>query len=152
MLQLDGEAKPLKIEVSYRNKNIEKANVKNVNGINVYSIDQLAIMKAMAYMGRDRARDLFDLAFICDKYFDELSSSTIDVVKEAVGRKGIEQYDFIMHTDPQATLINAKDFVLEMFLNMFDKLDLINEEEHNVETEYKFPQKENNGMDNTCVR
>ena len=70
--------------------------IKKINGFHVYSIDYLAMMKSMAYIGRDRIRDLFDLSFICDKYFEELTSATIGVIKEAVGRKGIEQFDFLL--------------------------------------------------------
>ena len=147
----DGE-KPLKIEVSYRNKIIDKTNVKKVNGINVYSIDQLAMMKAIAYMGRDRVRDLYDLSFICNKYYDELSPQTVALIKESVGKKGIEQYDFVMQTDSDAASMKNNDAVMDMFLNMFDKLDLLSEKEHDVETVYNVPRKNNDGKDNANVR
>ena len=56
--------KPLKIEVSYRNQQISERDWQIVGGIKVYSIDALARMKANAYNGPDKIRDLYDLSFI----------------------------------------------------------------------------------------
>ncbi len=67
---------PLKIEVSYRNKNLDLEEASKdwtqISGIKVYGIDALARMKAMAYQGRDKIRDLYDLSFIVNNFFEAI--------------------------------------------------------------------------------
>ena len=58
IIDYGNDVHPLKIEVSYRNKNLglEEASKDwtQIHGIKVYGIDALARMKAMAYQGRDK--------------------------------------------------------------------------------------------------
>lgn len=126
-------SKPLKVEISYRKKNIRKDEVTQINGINVYNINQLAIMKANAYTGRDKIRDFYDICFICNNYWDELDNSVKAIVRTALEYKGLEQYEYIIK-DQYDELIN-NDKLLEDFLIVCDKLDLLTEniEEQNEE-------------------
>jgi len=55
------EGKPLKIEASFRRKEIPKEETDRINGILVYRIEPLCVMKVNAYAGRDKIRDLFDV-------------------------------------------------------------------------------------------
>lgn len=66
MLHYKGsENSPLKIEISYRQSDvIEEKDVVVTDGIRVYTIEKLAMLKAEAFLNRMKARDVFDVAFI----------------------------------------------------------------------------------------
>ncbi|MBQ8697445.1 MAG: nucleotidyl transferase AbiEii/AbiGii toxin family protein, partial [Schwartzia sp.] len=115
--------KPLKVEISYRNKNISPDLYQEVDGIQVYTIDRLAQLKAGAYQGREKIRDLYDICFICNKHYYELGEATINQIKDAVLYKGFDYFDYIVETQPDP-LIN-KDKLADSYLRMFDKLDLL---------------------------
>ena len=68
--------KPLKIEVSYRKRQIDRDDTVRINNIRVYNINNIALMKANAYSNRDKIRDLYDVSFICNYYFEELEKTT----------------------------------------------------------------------------
>ena len=114
---------PLKIEVSYRYNIIKDKDINNFNGITVYNIDRIAQMKANAYSNRDKIRDLYDLTFICNNYFDKLSDSTINNISDAIICKGLEQFDYLTETQKDP-LIN-EDKLATDFLKMYDKLGLL---------------------------
>ena len=69
---------PLKVEVSYREKATVNGSVTKKRGITVYTADHLAGLKAKAYAGRERLRDLYELTFLCKHHFQELSEETKD--------------------------------------------------------------------------
>ena len=58
MINFGNSGKPLKVEVSYRKKSISPDEVVTIGGIAVYNIGSLCVMKASAYAGRDKIRDL----------------------------------------------------------------------------------------------
>lgn len=122
MLKYNEKKDPLKVEVSFRKTYIPEDSYKKINGITVYNIDHLANMKAMAYLDRNRLRDLFDVTFIVNKYYEQLSSLARSGLISAFQHKGLEHFDYItsQQSDP---LIDPK--VLEnSFLNAYDKLGL----------------------------
>lgn len=119
--------KPLKIEISYRNRNIPANAHHCVNGIEVYTIDRICQLKTGAYQGRDKLRDLYDICFICDRYFEELSESSKEQLKDALTYKGFDYFDYVTSTQDDA-LIN-KDVLAGLYLKMFEKLDLLYSEE-----------------------
>lgn len=127
MLHYDG-VKPLKVEMSARRKIISKNEVTKINGIRVYTIDMLAMMKANAYQQRDKIRDLYDVTFIINNYYDKLNPSTQFTLQNALQYKGIEHFDYITH-DQSDELIDV-DMLAEHFLEAFDKagLNLENDE------------------------
>ena len=83
-------------------------------------------MKANAYIGRDKIRDLYDLSFICNRYWDTLPAALKTVIRNAVEYKGIEQFDYIIR-EQQDDLID-KDKLADDFLSMYDKLGLLYDE------------------------
>lgn len=115
--------KPLKIETSFRNHQIPEEFVTNVNGIEVYTIDRLAQLKASAYQNRDKIRDLYDLCFICNKHFDDLTPRTVVQIQDALAFKGLDYFDYVVNTQKDP-LINP-DKLVDSFLKMYDKLDLL---------------------------
>lgn len=138
---------PLKIEVSYRNKNLDLEEASKdwtqINGIKVYGIDALARMKAMAYQGRDKIRDLYDLSFIVNNFYDDLSHQSKGMIRDTLSYKGIEQFDYLVATQ-QDPLID-KDRLAEGFLKMHEKLGLLmdkEEQEIQSKVESKVPENE----------
>lgn len=121
------EGRPLKIEASYRRREIPENETEKINGIMVYGIEQLCAMKTGAYAGRDKIRDLYDLAFICNNYYDRLSVQTIALLRGAVEHKGIAQFDFVVRNQPDELIDN--DRLAEDFLKMYDRLGLLFDED-----------------------
>jgi len=123
MINYGNTSRPLKVEVSFRKKLISKAETVKINGIVVYTIDVLCAMKANAYAGRDMIRDLYDLSFLCNRYWDVLSDISKTVVRNAVEHKGIEQFDYVIKYQ-QDPLIDKDKLEID-FLEMYDKLGLL---------------------------
>lgn len=127
------EAQKLKIEVSYRRKNIPEDECTTLNNIRVYKINPLTVMKATAYAGRDKIRDLYDLSFICEKYFSELTEPTKLILQNVVQYKGIEQCDYLLKTQKDNLVDENK--LVDKFLNMYEKLELRVDKAHIVKKE-----------------
>jgi len=92
------DTQTLKIEVSHR-KVASKKNIKQINGIQVYDIDTLCILKKGAYDNRMRIRDLYDLVFICNNYWDELSPVVKSGVLESLSRDVLERFDYLIRQE-----------------------------------------------------
>ena len=127
MVNYGNAEKPLKIEASYRRREIQDGETETINGIKVYGIDPLCGMKINAYSGRDRIRDLYDLTFIYKNYYDRLSPQTVALLRGAVEHKGIAQFDYVVRNQPDE-LIDC-DRLAEDFLAMYDRLGLMFDEE-----------------------
>ena len=115
--------KPLTIEISYRSRNIPAHTHHRVDGIEVYTIDRICQLKTGAYQGRDKIRDLYDICFICDQYFDSLSDSAKEQLKDALTYKGFDYFDYV--TSTQEDPLIDKNVLAESYLKMFEKLDLL---------------------------
>ena len=126
MVDYGNTRKPLKIEASYRRKEIPEEETVMVNGIKVYRIDPLCGMKINAYSGRDRIRDLYDLTFIFKNYYDQLSPQTISLLRGAVAHKGIAQFDYVVRNQPDELIDSDK--LADDFLTMYDRLGLMMDE------------------------
>lgn len=93
------DSTPLKVEVSFRRKNLSFKDTAVINGILVYGINALCTMKTNAYQSRDKIRDLFDLSFIINKYFNDLNESVLFSAGDAISFKGgLEQFDYLVAT------------------------------------------------------
>ena len=90
--------RPLKIELSLRHRTIPKEKTAVVNGILTYTISELCKLKCAAYMSRDKIRDLFDVSFIADKYYDQLSPDAKDMLAMALEYKDLGQFDYLIRT------------------------------------------------------
>jgi predicted nucleotidyltransferase component of viral defense system len=123
MIHYGNEGKPLKIEASYRRREIDVSETQFVNGILVYGIEELCVMKINAYTSRDKIRDLYDVTFICKQYFSRLSPQTIALLRNAIEYKGIEQFDFIIKDQSDELIDNDK--LAEDFLAMYNRLGLL---------------------------
>lgn len=76
----------LKLEVSYRNKEIAPDTYHTVEGIQVYQRAELITQKLHAARNRSKVRDLFDLAFLAREYGNDFTPEGIleltDMIKE----------------------------------------------------------------------
>lgn len=118
--------RPLKIELSLRHRTIPKEKTAVVNGILTYTISELCKLKCAAYMSRDKIRDLFDVSFIADKYYDQLSPDAKDMLAMALEYKDLGQFDYLIRTqsDPLIDSVQLED----RFLSTLDKVGLLQEE------------------------
>ncbi len=123
MIHYGNEGKPLKVETSFRRKHIPAEETTKINDVQVYRINPLCAMKVNAYMGRDKLRDLYDITFICNNYFDELQPEIKALLQNALMYKGMEHFDYIV-SQQQDDLID-ENRLAESFLKMFDKFDLL---------------------------
>lgn len=126
MIQYDNDLKKLKVEISYRRNNIKEDEYTKIKGITVYKINELCLMKTMAYSGRDRIRDLYDICFICNNYWDKLSEDVKNSLRVAVEYKGIEQFKYIVKDQKNELIYNIK--LENDFLKVYDKLGLLQED------------------------
>ncbi len=117
------DSHPLKIEISYRQKTIQGSKKTTINGINVYSVESIAVMKASAYNARDKLRDLNDITFIVNNYSGLLSAPCLALVSDALSFKGLEQFDYL--TKVQEDELIDVEKLAEDFLQAWDKLGLI---------------------------
>lgn len=126
MINYDNELKKLKVEVSYRRTNIKDTEYTKIDNILVYNINELCLMKGMAYSGRDKIRDLYDICFICNNYWNELSDDVKNSIRVAIEYKGIEQFEYIVKDQKDELISNEK--LENEFLKVYDKLGLLSEE------------------------
>lgn len=115
----------IKVEVSCRYKHINPATVNKINGISVYNLDTLAMMKNNAYQSRAKIRDLYDLSFILAHHWDDVSQQTKAAVADALSYNGLER--FYYHVQTQQDALVPKDRLEEMtnnFLSVYDRLGL----------------------------
>ena len=73
----------LKIEVSYRT-GFEEVDLAEINGIKTYKIARLIEQKLRALEGRTTARDLYDVAFLTERYGASFSSDARHDAKRIV--------------------------------------------------------------------
>lgn len=123
MINYGNEYRQLKIEISFRMREISDKVTTKINGIRVYDINRLGVMKANAYSACDKIRDLYDLAFICNNYYEQLSEQTRFSIRDAVGYKGIEQFDYLVRQ--QSDELICTDKLVDAFHIMYDKLGLL---------------------------
>jgi len=123
MINYGNESRPLKVETSYRRKEFRKEDVCRIGNILTYIMDILCIMKSNAYSSRDTTRDLFDISFICNNYFDQLSPQAKEALRAAVEYKGFDQFDYIMRNQNDELVDKIK--LEDSFLMMYDKLGLL---------------------------
>lgn len=114
----------LRVTVSFRRRSLPCEDVTRIDGILVYGISTLCRMKANAYLQKERMRDLFDLSFIVNKYFDELDYELLLNVAEAISYKGdLKQFDYLVATQHDEFIDD--DALAESFMNAIDKLGLL---------------------------
>jgi len=116
----------LKIEASYRLREIPAEETTLINGIRVYSIDSLCVLKTIAYAYRDEIHDVYDVTFICKNYYDRLSPQILALLRGTVEYKGIEYVDYIVRSQPDELIDSDK--MAAAFIEMYGRLGLLLDE------------------------
>lgn len=115
-----GGTMPLKVEVLMRDADIpESMYHKDSRGFWVYNIRELARKKTVAYSGRDRIRDAYDVCYLVLNYYDSID---LPLVRDALVAKGVEQIDYLINTQHD-DCIDARR-LYDMFLAVWEKLNL----------------------------
>lgn len=117
--------RPLKIELSLRHRVIPPEKTTTVNGILTYTISELCKLKCAAYMSRDKIRDLFDVSFIADRYYDQLSPDAKDMLAMALEYKDLDQFDYLVRT--QSDPLIDPSHLEDRFLTTLDRVGLLHD-------------------------
>lgn len=133
MIDYDDIGKSLNVEVSYRRSHIDANEITKINGIRVYNINQICLMKASAYSRRDKIRDLYDICYICNSYWNELSEDVKNMIRVAAEYKGLEQFEYVIKDQKDELIDNEK--IITDFLKMYQKLGLLVEKDETQEEE-----------------
>ncbi|MFA6760274.1 MAG: nucleotidyl transferase AbiEii/AbiGii toxin family protein [Sulfuricurvum sp.] len=105
---------PLKIEVSNRNRPLLQAGLLSydkIDGVNVYSIDELIKMKTVAFSGRDKIRDFYDLGFLLEKYPSEFSKESLFAVHEKILYAGVDELNLLLKDEAQKHKLVSKQSI-----------------------------------------
>ncbi len=103
-LEFDTELPVINIAVSYRKRVIDRSLIKVIDHITIYDIGALAVMKAGAYLQRDKITDIYDLTFIINNYWDELSESVRVQLTNALAYKGMDYFKYIVSEDYEPSI------------------------------------------------
>lgn len=123
MINYGAERKPLKVEVSYRLKNIDfESTTTTIKGILVYDIHNILTLKLIAYINRDKIRDLYDVVYMSLKYWDVLTEQLKIMIRNALAYKGIGNLDYLLSTQKDELIDKAE--MEKMFLSLWLKLEL----------------------------
>lgn len=98
-----------------------------IDGITTDNLEEICIMKTYAYNARDKLRDLYDITFLGNHYWDELSDVAKHAIKRCLEYKGIEQFDYLISQQSDELIDNDK--LAADFLMLYDRLGLLAGEE-----------------------
>lgn len=92
-------AYPLKIEVSNRNRILlqQKAlTYDKINNVSVYTISELIKMKAIAFSGRDKIRDFYDLGYLLKKFPSKFNKDSLLSIHQKISYAGEEELNLLL--------------------------------------------------------
>ena len=122
---LDSGDDLLKIEISFRRGFITKEAYTYINGVYVYTLDELCALKLAAYSDRAKIRDLYDLCFLGNCCFDSLSNATKRNMQNVMAERGLDFADSLL-VQSEDNLID-KDALAVSVLDLYGKLNLIDD-------------------------
>lgn len=98
---------PIRVEVSYRSASLNIPHVV-LNGIKIYDLPTLASFKASALSARDTTRDIYDVCFIINNYWNTLPDDTKLTLYNALFYK--DESLVYRHLSNPEKYIDAEDF------------------------------------------
>ena len=117
----DNGSYPLKIEISSRNKNLLNSKIlkySNINGVNVYNLDEILKMKLVAFGNRDKIRDFYDLSFFLEKEPNCFSNEMLKDLKAKMEYKDLDDLAFLLNKEFEKNHlknIDGEKLVLETY-------------------------------------
>lgn len=118
---------PLKIEISSRNKNLLREgffDYENINGVNVYCLEEILKMKIIAFNDRDKIRDFYDLSFYLHETPEKFSVDMLYSFKEKMDYKNFDSLALLLENEfkvNELKEIDGEKIVLETY-EMIEKL------------------------------
>jgi predicted nucleotidyltransferase component of viral defense system len=131
---------PLKIEISLRNKDViinDKNCFTKLNDIIVYKISHLAAFKVNAFLNRTTARDVFDLAFLMEKYPDMISDTLVKSSREKFKTVGMEYYENLMKSDEIIKNADYETILLKLNENLDQRILSRKQPKHSLDAARK---------------
>lgn len=119
---------PLKIEVSSRNKKDIQLGLRefeSINGVNVYTLNELIEQKISALGKRDKIRDFFDIAMLMEKYPEKFSIEQLKSIKTSIDYSNLEDFNYLLKMEistHKLKQIDTEKFVLEFYENLEKRL------------------------------
>ena len=83
-------------------------------------------------MSRDKIRDLFDMSFIAERYYDQLTLDAKDMLMMALEYKDMEQFDYLLRTQIDPLIDTA--LLEDRFLATLDKTGLLQNNDRHYTT------------------
>lgn len=117
----DNGSYPLKIEISSRNKNLlntKSLKYNNIDGVNVYNLDEILKMKLVAFGNRDKIRDFYDLSFFLEKKPNCFSNEMLKDLKAKMEYKDLDELAFLLNKEFEENhlkKIDGEKLVLETY-------------------------------------
>ena len=95
----------------------------NFSSLSDDDINRLARIKALDYVSSNSIRDLYDLSFVINNYYDKLAVTTIEFVSDLMQYNDLELADYLLAV--QHDELVAPEVLIQEFLKMHDKLGLL---------------------------
>ena len=119
---------PLKIEVSSRNKSFLQNGrllYNKQDSVNVYDISELIKMKVVAFSGRDKIRDFYDLGFLLQKYPTKFSQEALFNIHEKISYSGIDELNMLLLSEVESNKLILRDNINDIKYYAQDMLRII---------------------------
>lgn len=113
---------PLKIEVSSRNSKLLKDDLlsyKKIDGVNVYTIEELISMKIHAFSERSKARDVYDVGYLIKSYPDYFTNDQLKGILLNMNHKGLEDLEYMLKIEMEEhrlAKVDSTDYILGLYL------------------------------------
>ncbi len=118
---LYGGDKRLKLETSFRHQPSDDA-LTEVNGILTYKISYLIQQKLKAFTGRTAARDLHDVVYLYEHYFEAFGQDELAEIDEIYNNQSdiLDEYNSAYAED---TILKTKDLLDDYtkFISLYEK-------------------------------
>lgn len=122
---IDSEDIMLKIELSHRQYNANQFKKVVINDIATYDINSLFSMKLAAGLNRTKIRDFYDICFIFNNYYNELSTANIAVLDAFLNEKGQNYFEYLLKDQGNDEVIDINKFE-DMYLKMLISFNNVN--------------------------
>ena len=128
----------LKIEISSRNKNLLNQNIlkyANIDGINVYTLEELMKMKINAFANRDKIRDFYDISYYLTNNPEVFSDDMLLTIKNILDYKNLDELESLLDIEFKEHNLKKMDseyFVLNTYNtveNLILDRDIINKQQ-----------------------
>jgi predicted nucleotidyltransferase component of viral defense system len=82
-----------------KNGQLESSRNENINGVNVYSLEEILKMKIIAFNDRDKIRDFYDLSFYLHESPEEFSVDMLYSFKEKMDYKNFDSLALLLEDE-----------------------------------------------------